>query len=129
MAKAVDRHLELRVWMPHWDLSAISPGRIAALARFANAAPAQAVNALGGDHKMATLVAFAQVMEPTPVDEADRGVDLVVGDLLRSGTSCHTRAHVFRIGGLHRDSCHPAGDGVLLPRLSQTRSGCALDRG
>ncbi|WTD54845.1 Tn3 family transposase [Streptosporangium sp. NBC_01639] len=85
VAKAVDRHLDLRaLGATTWDLSAIPPGRIAALARFANAARAQAVDALAGDRKLATLVAFAQVMEPTSADEAIEVFDLVVGDLLRT---------------------------------------------
>lgn len=80
VAKAVDRHLDLRaLGATTWDLSAIPPGRIAALTRFADAARAQAVDALAGDRKLATLVAFAQVMEPTSADEAIEVFDLIPG--------------------------------------------------
>jgi hypothetical protein len=59
-------HVELRdLGGAGWDLSAVPPVKIAALARFAHAARAQAVAELAGDRKPATLVAFAATMAPS----------------------------------------------------------------
>ncbi|MFI7709393.1 hypothetical protein [Nonomuraea sp. NPDC049480] len=66
LVKALDRHVELRdLGAAGWDLSAVPPGKIAALARFAHAARAQAVAELAGSRKLATLVAFAATMTPS----------------------------------------------------------------
>ncbi|MFI7461333.1 MFS transporter [Nonomuraea sp. NPDC049646] len=67
-----------------WDLSAVPAGKVAALARFAKAARAKAVADLAGDRKLATLVAFAAVMEPVSADEAIEVFDLAMGDLVRT---------------------------------------------
>lgn len=85
VVKALERHTELRaLGASTWDLSAVPQGRIAAIARFAKAARAQAVADLVGDRKLATLVAFAATMEPVSADEAIEVFDLVTGDLLRT---------------------------------------------
>lgn len=58
--QALDRYVEIRaLGACGWDPSAVPAGRVAALARFAHAARAQAVAELTGDRKTATLVAFA----------------------------------------------------------------------
>jgi TnpA family transposase len=62
----------------------VPPGRIAALARFAKAARAQAVAELAEDRRLATLVAFAATMEPVAADEAIEVFDLLMGDLVRT---------------------------------------------
>ncbi|MGI5290399.1 DUF4158 domain-containing protein [Nonomuraea polychroma] len=85
LVKALDRHVELRdLGAASWNLSAVPPGKIAALARFAHAPRAQAVAELAGDRKLATLVAFAATMAPQSADDAVEVFDLAVGDLLRT---------------------------------------------
>ncbi|WP_431918861.1 hypothetical protein [Nonomuraea jabiensis] len=88
VGKALERHVELRgLGASAWDLSAVPAGKVAALARFAKAARAKAVADLAGDRTLATLVAFAAVMEPVSADEAIEVFDLAMGDMLR--TSAH----------------------------------------
>ncbi|MFF4621636.1 hypothetical protein [Nonomuraea jabiensis] len=48
----------------------VPAGKVAALARFAQAARAKAVADLAGDRKLATLGAFAVTFEPRSADEA-----------------------------------------------------------
>ncbi|MEU7749343.1 Tn3 family transposase [Nonomuraea sp. NPDC049158] len=85
VGKALERHVELRgLGAAGWDLSAVPAGKVAALARFAKAARAKAVADLAGDRKLATLVAFAAVMEPVSADEAIEVFDLAMGDLVRT---------------------------------------------
>jgi TnpA family transposase len=84
VVKALERYVQLRaLGASGWDLQAVPRGRVAALARFAKAARAQAVAELATDRRLATLVAFAAEMEPTAGDEALEVVDLLVGDLVR----------------------------------------------
>lgn len=86
MVKALDRYVRLRgLGAGGWaaQLQAVPRGRVAALARFAKAARAQAVAELASDRRVATLVAFAAEMEPTAGDEALEVFDLLVGDLVR----------------------------------------------
>jgi len=84
VVKALDRYTQLAaLGAGGWDLSAVPPGRVAALARFAKAARAQAVDELAPDRRLATLVAFAAEMEPTAADEALEVFDLLVGDMVR----------------------------------------------
>ncbi|MFF5248783.1 hypothetical protein ACFY3V_31265 [Streptosporangium sp. NPDC000095] len=85
LVKALNRHVELRdLGAASWDLSAVPPGKIAALARFAHAARAQAVAELAGSRKLATLVAFAATMAPSRPTTRSEVFDLAVGDLLRT---------------------------------------------
>jgi hypothetical protein len=72
LVKALERYVDLReLGAAGWDLSAVPPGRVAALARFAKAARAQAVAELSDDRRLATLVAFAATMGR---GRGDRGV-------------------------------------------------------
>jgi Domain of unknown function (DUF4158) len=65
VVKALDRYTQIAaLGAGGWDLSAVPPGRVAALARFAKAARVQAVDELAPDRRLATLVAFAAEMEP-----------------------------------------------------------------
>ncbi|CAO5235068.1 Tn3 family transposase [Frankia sp. AgKG'84/4] len=85
VVKALDRYVEIDgLGAAGWDLSGVPAGRIAALARFANAARAQAVAELADTRRLATLVAFAATMRPAAADEAIEVFDLVVGDLVRT---------------------------------------------
>lgn len=60
VGKALERYEALNAFGgAAWDLSAVPPGRLQALVRFARAARAQAVSDLAGDRRLATLVAFA----------------------------------------------------------------------
>ncbi|MFJ2818480.1 Tn3 family transposase [Streptomyces sp. NPDC087294] len=86
--KALERYDSLRKFGgPTWDLSAIPPGRVQALVRFAKAARAQAVSELAGHRRLATLVAFAAAMPQVAADEAIEVFDLVMGDLIRSSVT------------------------------------------
>ncbi|MBV9729408.1 MAG: Tn3 family transposase [Pseudonocardiales bacterium] len=85
LVKALERTVELReLGTDGWDLTAVPRGRIAALARFAKAARAQAVAELSDQRRMATLVAFAATMGPVAGDEAIEVFDLLMGDLVRT---------------------------------------------
>ncbi|OPC77681.1 hypothetical protein B4N89_35850 [Embleya scabrispora] len=88
VVKALERYDTLRTFGgPTWDLTAIPPGRVQALVRFARAARAQAVSDLGGHRRLATLVAFAAVMPQVAADEAIEVFDLVMGDVIRSSAA------------------------------------------
>ncbi|MGW0884698.1 Tn3 family transposase [Streptomyces sp. NPDC002671] len=90
--KALERYDALKTFGgPGWDLTAVPPGRIQALVRFAKAARAQAVAELGGHRRLATLVAFAAVMPQVAADEAIEVFDLVMGDLIRSSATKMTK--------------------------------------
>lgn len=92
VGKALERYEALNAFGgTAWDLSAIPPGRLQALVRFARAARAQAVSDLAGDRRLATLVAFAAVMPQIAADEAIEVFDLVMGDLIRSSSTKMTK--------------------------------------
>lgn len=92
VSKALERYEALNtLGGTAWDLSAIPRGRLQALVRFARAARAQAVSDLGGDRRLATLVAFAAVMPQIAADEAIEVFDLVMGDLIRSSSTKMTK--------------------------------------
>ncbi|MFH8365791.1 DUF4158 domain-containing protein [Streptomyces sp. NPDC018031] len=92
VGKALERYEALNAFGGTvWDLSAIPPGRLQALVRFARAARAQAVSDLAGDRRLATLVAFAVVMPQIAADEAIEVFDLVMGDLIRSSSTKMTK--------------------------------------
>lgn len=88
LVKALERAVDLReLGADGWDLKDIPRGRVAALARFAKAARAQAVAELSDERRLATLVAFTATMGPVAADEAIEVFDLLMGDLVRfSGT-------------------------------------------
>ena len=75
------------------DVAAIPAGRMAALARHAVAARAQAVARMGDERRVATLLAFALRLEITAVDDALDVLDVLVGTLL---------ARVERVGQRER---------------------------
>jgi hypothetical protein len=85
LVKALERAVDLRkLGADSWDLKGVPHGRVAALARFAKAARAQAVAELPDDRRMATLVAFTATMGPVAADEAIEVFDLLMGDLVRT---------------------------------------------
>jgi TnpA family transposase len=84
VVKALDRYAQLgALGADGWNLTGVPRGRIAALARFAKHARAQAVFELTAERRLATLVAFAAELEPIAGDEALEVFDLLVGDMVR----------------------------------------------
>jgi TnpA family transposase len=65
------------------DVSRIPPGRLKALARYAGASRAAAIERMPGDRRLATLLAFARSLEFTATDEALDVLDLLLTDLLK----------------------------------------------
>ncbi len=101
VGKALERYEALNAFGgAAWNLSAIPPGRLQALVRFARAARAQAVSDLAGDRRLATLVAFAAVMPQVAADEAIEVFDLVMGDLIRSSSTKMTKRRLRTLKGL-----------------------------
>lgn len=85
LVKALERAVDLReLGAQDWDLKGVPRGRVAALARFAKAARAQAVAELADERRLATLVAFTATMGPVAADEAIEVFDLLMGDLVRT---------------------------------------------
>ncbi len=64
------------------DLASIPPARLKALARYALAARAQAIAKMSEDRRVATLLAFARIIEVTAQDDALDLFDMVVQSLL-----------------------------------------------
>ena len=73
---------ELGVGSDSVDLSSIPPARLKALARYALAARAQAVAKMSEDRRVATLLAFARVIEMTAQDDALDVFEMLVQALL-----------------------------------------------
>lgn len=117
VVRALDRYVEIDgLGAAGWDLSGVPAGRIAALARFANAARAQAVAELTDTRRLATLVAFAATMRSAAADEAIEVFDLVVGDLVRTSGSRAGQGRRDASAGLAAGR-HPARAAALLRRL------------
>ena len=94
LVAALDRVGEVRgLGVSRVDVSGIPAGRVAALARYAVAARAQAVARMGDERRLATLLAFALRLEVTAIDEALDLLDVLIGTLL---------ARVDRIGQRER---------------------------
>ncbi len=70
LANALARMRQVREMGVHrLDLAGLPPGRVAALARFANAARAQAIERMPADRRGATLLAFAHTLARTACDD------------------------------------------------------------
>ena len=70
LANALARMRQVREMGVHrLDLVGLPPGRVAALARFANAARAQAIERMPADRRGATLLAFAHTLARTACDD------------------------------------------------------------
>jgi len=65
------------------DLAGIPPGRLRVLARHATTARAQALERLAPDRRVATLLAFARVLEVRAMDDALDVFDRVLDEILR----------------------------------------------
>jgi len=80
---ALNRLKEIRaLGIGNLNLARLPAGRIKALARYANAARAQAITRMPQERKIATLVAFAHTIEITAMDDALDVLDLLVTELL-----------------------------------------------
>jgi len=121
VGKALERYEALNTFGgTAWDLSAIPPGRLQALVRFARAARAQAVSDLAGNRRLATLVAFAAVMPQVAADEAIEVFDLVMGDLIRSSSTKMTKQRLRTLKDLDAAA-------ILLREMWIAVSGTAAD--
>jgi len=78
----LDKIRELGVGVGSVDLSSIPPARLKALARYALAARAQAIAKMSDDRRVATLLAFARIIEVTAQDDAIDLLDLLMQALL-----------------------------------------------
>ena len=82
LARAIDRLDEVRLLTIELPSTAhVPPGRIIALARFANVAKAQAVAQMPRERRVATLVAFVQTLQATAQDDVLDLFDVVVTKL------------------------------------------------
>jgi len=80
---ALNRLVEVRsLGISNIDLSKIPPARIKILARHANAARSQAIARMPDTRRIATLLAFAYVLESTATDDVIDLLDLLIQSLL-----------------------------------------------
>ena len=76
------------------DLTTIPPGRMQALARHAIAAKAQTIARMPPERRVATLLAFARLLESTAQDDALDLLDLLLADLLRGAARRERQARL-----------------------------------
>lgn len=85
---------ELGIALP--ATSRIPPGRIAALAQFANRARAQAIARMPADRRLATLVAFVLCQEATAQDDVLEVLQILLqalfGDAVKADKKARLRA-------------------------------------
>jgi hypothetical protein len=88
LVAALKRLLEIRgIGVGSMDLSRLPAGRIRTLARYAAGVRAQTISRMSHDHKMATLLSFAHVMEETAQDDALDVLDLLIAELIRDSAN------------------------------------------
>lgn len=78
----------------------IPPGRIQALSRFAAAAKAGAIQRLPEDRRLATLVAFAVMLEATACDDALDLLDILITEIFSDATKAGEKARLRTIKDL-----------------------------
>jgi len=76
------------------DLAAAPPGRVRALARQAAAGKAQTIARMPPERRVATLLAFARILESTAQDDALDLLDLLLADLLRGAARSERQARL-----------------------------------
>jgi TnpA family transposase len=91
---------ELGVGPGSIDLSSIPPARLKALARYALAARAQAIAKMSEDRQIATLLAFARVIEVTAQDDALDLFDMLVQAVLSRSERASERERLRTIRDL-----------------------------
>ncbi len=72
----------------------VPPGRIQALARFATAAKARAIQRLPEDRRLATLAAFALTLEATALDDALDLLDIMITEIFADATKAGEKARL-----------------------------------
>lgn len=83
LVEALQRLVEVReLGVGGLDLHAVPPSRIAALARHAAAARAQTLARMHTERRVATMLAFARILEAMATDDAMELLDLLIGELL-----------------------------------------------
>jgi TnpA family transposase len=103
LSGALDRLSRIRefgVGVGSIDLSSIPPARLKALARYALAARAQAIGKMPEDRRIATLLAFARIIEVTAQDDALDLFDLLMQALLSRSERASERARLRTIRDL-----------------------------
>lgn len=97
LKEGLERLREIRAMGVHQlDLGKLPPGRIAALAHFANAARAQAIQRMPPDRRIATLLAFAHTLARTACDDVleifEEFVKSCFGGAARRGTEARMKS-------------------------------------
>jgi TnpA family transposase len=90
------RNLGIDVRLSH----RVPPGRVQALARFATAAKASAIQRLPEERRLATLVAFALTLEATALDDALDLVDILITEIFSNAVKAGERARLRTIKDL-----------------------------
>jgi hypothetical protein len=78
----------------------VPPGRIQALARFATAAKASALQRLPEERRLATLVAFALTLEATALDDVLDLLDILITEVFSNAAKAGERARLRTIKDL-----------------------------
>jgi hypothetical protein len=94
----------------------VPPGRIQALARFATAAKASAIQRLLEERRLATLVAFALTLEATALDDALDLVDILITEIFSNAVKASETARLRTIKDLD----------VAASQLSQLAAWCLI---
>jgi hypothetical protein len=81
-------------------LHRVPPGRIQALARFATAAKASAIQRLPEERRLATLVAFALTLEATALDDALDLLDILITEVFSNAVKAGEQARLRTIKDL-----------------------------
>jgi TnpA family transposase len=100
LVKALQRLEMVRSISVKLPLLRIPSSRIAALARFANAAKSTAISRLPTDRKMATLVAFTHHLEASAHDDVLDVLSMVLRDLFSRANQAHKKRRLRTIKDL-----------------------------
>jgi hypothetical protein len=101
LSRAVERLDQVRLLtagLPR--TSHVPPGRVAALARFATVAKAQAVARMPEERRMATLLAFVRILEATAQDDVLDLLDIIVTKLFSDAAAVGKKTRLRTIRDL-----------------------------